>query len=65
MNWTARTALAAMGWTLACSAWAWGEKPVKFIVPAPPGGTMDIVARIVGQQLSTDIDGRRAGARRA
>ena len=43
------------GWTLACSAWAFGDKPLKLIVPAPPGGTMDIVARLVGQQLSADI----------
>ena len=43
------------GWTLACSAWAFGDKPLKLIVPAPPGGTMDIVARLVGQQLSVDI----------
>jgi tripartite-type tricarboxylate transporter receptor subunit TctC len=43
------------GWALACSAWAFGEAPVKLIVPAPPGGTMDIVARLVGQQLSADI----------
>ena len=43
------------GWTLACSAWAFGDKPLKLIVPAPPGGTMDIVARLIGQQLSVDI----------
>lgn len=36
-------------------AWAFGDKPVKLIVPAPPGGTMDIVGRLVGQQLSADI----------
>ncbi len=36
-------------------AWAFGDKPVKLIVPAPPGGTMDIVGRVLGQQLSADI----------
>jgi tripartite-type tricarboxylate transporter receptor subunit TctC len=51
----ARAAMALMGWALACSAWAWADRPVKFIVPAPAGGTMDIVARVVGQQLAADI----------
>jgi len=31
------------------------DKPVKLIVPAPPGGTIDVMARIVGDQLSRDI----------
>jgi tripartite-type tricarboxylate transporter receptor subunit TctC len=41
--------------TLAHAAMAWTDKPVKIMVPAPAGGTMDVVARIVGQQLSLDI----------
>lgn len=55
MKMLARAATALIGWTLACSAWAWGDQPLKLIVPAPAGGTMDIVARVVGQQLSVDI----------
>jgi tripartite-type tricarboxylate transporter receptor subunit TctC len=51
----ARAAVALVGWSLALSAWAFGEKPVRLIVPAPPGGTMDIVARVLGQQMSIDI----------
>jgi tripartite-type tricarboxylate transporter receptor subunit TctC len=31
---------------------AWPEKRVTFIVPAPPGGTMDVMARLVGANLS-------------
>lgn len=34
---------------------AWTDKPVKMIVPAPAGGTMDVVARIIAEQISTDI----------
>lgn len=37
------------------SAFAWTDKPVKLLVPAPAGGTMDVVARIVADQLSRDI----------
>ena len=43
---------------LACTlpaAWAWTDKPVRVIVPAPAGGVMDQVARILGEQLSKDI----------
>ena len=55
MNRLRRTVTALAAATLACNAWALGDKPLKLIVPAPPGGTMDIVARLVGQQLQTDI----------
>lgn len=30
------------------------DKPLKLIVPAPAGGTMDIVARLLSQQLAAD-----------
>ena len=51
----ARAAMASIGCSLALGAWAFGDKPMKVIVPAPPGGTMDIVARVVGQQMAIDI----------
>lgn len=63
-----RTTAVLAACTLACaSAWAWGRQPIKLIVPAPPGGTADIVARVLGQQLSGDtgqpvVVENRAGA---
>ncbi|MGZ5033328.1 MAG: Bug family tripartite tricarboxylate transporter substrate binding protein [Usitatibacter sp.] len=37
------------------SAQAWPSKPVKIIVPYPPGGTSDILARSVGQKLTETL----------
>lgn len=40
---------------LSAPAMAWTDKPVRLIVPAPPGGTMDVAARIIGDQLALDL----------
>lgn len=37
---------------VAGAALAWPDRPVRFVVPAPPGGTMDVMARVVGTHLS-------------
>ena len=50
----ARPAVALIGWSLAFSAWALGGKPLRVIVPGQPGGTIDIAARVIGQQMSAD-----------
>jgi tripartite-type tricarboxylate transporter receptor subunit TctC len=49
-----RLMLAALTMT-AAQAMAWTDKPVKLLVPAPAGGTIDVIARIIAAQLSTDI----------
>jgi tripartite-type tricarboxylate transporter receptor subunit TctC len=48
----AALAFAVAALLAAAAAGAWPEKPVRFVVPAPPGGTMDVMARLVGAQLS-------------
>jgi tripartite-type tricarboxylate transporter receptor subunit TctC len=49
--------LAASCLTLSTPVWAqsYPNKPVKLIVPFGPGGFTDVVARIVGQKLSTNL----------
>jgi tripartite-type tricarboxylate transporter receptor subunit TctC len=50
-----RSACAAILTLAVSAAMAWTDKPVRMIVPAPAGGTMDVVARIVADQLQADI----------
>jgi tripartite-type tricarboxylate transporter receptor subunit TctC len=44
--------LAGLALATAAQAQSWPQKPVRFIVPFPPGGATDISARLVGQELS-------------
>src|SRR4051812_31554221 len=50
LRWAAAVVLALSG-TIA-QAQDWPSKPIRFIVPYPPGGGTDIVARIVQEPLS-------------
>jgi len=47
-------ALALLG-ALPVTAQDWPQKPVKFIVPFPPGGSVDPLARLVGAKLGDSL----------
>ena len=38
--------------TLEAAAQAWPSRPIKMIVPFPPGGGTDVVARMIGEKLA-------------
>jgi tripartite-type tricarboxylate transporter receptor subunit TctC len=57
---TRRAVLAAPGLALAARALpAWGEayptRPIRFVIPVPPGGGVDIITRAIGQKLSDSV----------
>lgn len=51
-------AVIALSWLAAAApalAQPWPAKPIQFIVPAPPGGISDLVARLLAEQLRTNL----------
>src|SRR5688572_24800924 len=52
---TIRWLFAVHALAVAAGAWAWPTKPVTFIVPYPPGGGTDVIARIVQEPLSRQL----------
>jgi tripartite-type tricarboxylate transporter receptor subunit TctC len=45
-------AIAAGGWPLVVAAETYPSKPIRLVVPFPAGGSLDVVARAIGQKLS-------------
>jgi tripartite-type tricarboxylate transporter receptor subunit TctC len=50
-----RRLLAGLLFVLATHAYAWPTKPVKIIVPFAPGGTADLLGRLMQQRLSEQL----------
>ncbi len=50
--WAASTALCASFFAAAAFAQAFPSKPIKIIVPYPPGGVVDVIARSIGEQMA-------------
>src|SRR5688572_12738989 len=42
----------ALNCTLAIAATAYPVRPIRIIVPFPPGGATDVIARIIGQKMT-------------
>lgn len=40
----------------ALAATAWGKRPVKLVVPFPPGGSSDLIGRLVAERLSAVLN---------
>jgi tripartite-type tricarboxylate transporter receptor subunit TctC len=50
------TGLATAGlWTTAAQAQAWPGRPIKLVVPYPPGGLIDNMARLVSPRLAQEL----------
>jgi tripartite-type tricarboxylate transporter receptor subunit TctC len=50
-----KTLIALALWSITAAAFAWPTKPITLIVPYPPGGGTDVIARIVQEPLARQL----------
>jgi len=55
LQWRAFGILVLLFASTAIAAAAWPEKPVRVIIPWPPGGSTDIVGRLIAMELTTRL----------
>ncbi len=55
MKWTLLVGIAAMTLSLVARADAYPSKPITFIVPVPPGGATDALARTMAEIMSKSM----------
>lgn len=53
--WKALIATAALGFSTLASGQGYPNKVVRIVVPYPPGGTVDVVARVIAARLSENL----------
>src|SRR5881392_2923518 len=51
-----KTLAAVLVALVSCAHAAYPEKPIRFIIPSAPGGSPDVLMRILAQQLSQQMN---------
>jgi len=52
-RWIRAAAMAALStWPMLASAQVWPDRPIRWIIPFPAGGQLDVVARLVAERVS-------------